>query len=57
MELNVLENKNEFIRLLKQTERGGVEDVIAELEDLGFFEAPASCSQHLNVKVDWWSIL
>ncbi len=50
MELNVVENKNEFIRLLNQTERGGVEDVIAELQDLGFFEAPASCSQHLNVE-------
>lgn len=50
MELDVKENKAEFIRLLKSTEREGVDDVIEELENLGFFEAPASCSQHLNVE-------
>ena len=48
MEIDVKANKEEFIRLLKSTEREGVEDVIEELESLGFFEAPASCSQHLN---------
>lgn len=48
MEIDVKANKEEFIRLLKSTEREGVEDVIEELESLGFFETPASCSQHLN---------
>ena len=41
MEIDVKANKEEFIRLLKSTEREGVEDVIEELESLGFFEAPA----------------
>jgi len=50
MELDVKGNKEEFIRLLKSTEREGVEDVIEELENLGFFEAPASSTQHLNVE-------
>lgn len=44
------ENKEEFIKLLKSTERDGVDDVIAELEDMGFFEAPASCAHHLNTE-------
>ena len=42
------ENKDEFVKLLRSTEREGVDDVIAELEDLGFFEAPASSTQHLK---------
>ena len=40
--------KKEFITLLKSTERDGVDDVIEELQELGFFDAPASSSFHLN---------
>lgn len=43
-------NKEEFIRLLKSTNREGVDYVIEELEKLGFFEAPASSTQHLNTE-------
>ena len=40
--------KKEFITLLKSTKRDGVDDVIEELQELGFFDAPASSSFHLN---------
>lgn len=43
----VQENKEEFCRLLRSTKREGVEYVIEDLEDLGFFEAPASTRFHL----------
>ncbi len=46
----IKENKEEFIRLLQSTNREGVDDTIAELESLGFFEAPASSTQHLNTE-------
>ena len=49
MEINIQKNKEEFISLLKSTEREGLEDVIADLDELGFFEAPASAGHHLNV--------
>lgn len=42
--------KEEFLQLLRSTQRDGVEDVITDLEDLGFFEAPASAGHHLNVE-------
>lgn len=42
------DNKTEFLQLLRSTEREGIENVIEELEDLGFFEAPASTRFHLN---------
>ena len=35
-------NKEEFIELLRSTNRDGVEDCIVDLQELGFFEAPAS---------------
>ena len=44
----ITDNKQEFIRLLRSTERDGVENIISELEELGFFEAPASTKFHLN---------
>ena len=50
MEIDVKANKEEFIELLRSTEREGVDDVIEELDALGFFTAPASCSQHLNTE-------
>lgn len=40
--------KTEFIEILKATERENVGYVIEDLEDLGFFEAPASCKNHYN---------
>ena len=41
-------NKEEFIELLRSTDRTGIEECIANLLDLGFFEAPASTKFHLN---------
>ena len=41
--------KAEFCELLRSTNRPGVDDVIADLESQGFFEAPASAGHHLNV--------
>ncbi len=41
------DNKAEFCQLLRSTEREGVEYVIEDLENLGFFEAPASTRFHL----------
>lgn len=49
MELNIQRNKGEFISLLKSTNREGIDNVIEDLEGLGFFEAPASAGHHLNV--------
>lgn len=40
------ENKSNFIQLLRSTGRKGIDAVIAELERLGFFEAPASRKDH-----------
>lgn len=48
-ELNIQKNKEEFVSLLNSTERPGIDDVIKDLEELGFFEAPASAGHHLNV--------
>lgn len=50
MSCNINENKEEFVKLLKSTGRDGVDDVIEELERLGFFSAPASAGHHLNVE-------
>lgn len=38
--------KDRFVELLRSTEREGVEKVVAALETLGFFEAPASTRFH-----------
>ncbi len=43
-----MNNKDRFIKLLRSTGREGVNEVIDELESLGFFEAPASTRFHLN---------
>ncbi len=40
--------KKEFVSLLRSTERDGVEDLLDELDYLGFFNAPASSRFHLN---------
>lgn len=44
----MLTNKEEFIELLRSTNRDGFEDRIFDLHKLGFFEAPASTKFHLN---------
>ena len=49
MEIDKKKNKEEFDSLLRSTGRDGVDDVIADLEDMGFYEAPASAGHHLNV--------
>ncbi len=48
--IDVKKNKQEFIDLLRSTGREGIDNVIEDLEDMGFFEAPASASHHLNVE-------
>lgn len=40
--------KEEFINLLRSTNREGMDYVIEDLEALGFFKAPASTRFHLN---------
>ncbi len=40
--------KTEFIELLKATDRENIDYVIEDLEDIGFFEAPASSRNHFN---------
>lgn len=44
------EMKEEFLTLLRSTEREGVEELIEALEEMGFFTAPASSNHHLNVE-------
>ena len=48
MHIDKKAHKEEFLTLLRSTEREGVEDLLEELERLGFFEAPASAGHHLN---------
>ena len=43
-----MDYKKKFIELLKTTNRQGIDDLVEELEDLGFFKAPASTKFHLN---------
>lgn len=47
MEINVEENAARFREILRSTERDGVDEVLAGLEALGFFKAPASARHHL----------
>ena len=49
MQIDIEKNKEEFIQLLRSTEREGVEGMLEDLESWGFFEAPASAGHHLNV--------
>lgn len=50
MKVDIKANKEEFLELLRSTKRNGIEDVITDLEELGFFTAPASAGHHLNVE-------
>ena len=45
-----MNTKETFISLLKSTNRQGVDGCIEELENLGFFTAPASTAFHLNTE-------
>lgn len=42
--------KEEFVSLLRSTEREGIDRVISKLESMGFFTAPASSKNHLCVE-------
>lgn len=42
--------KEEFSRILGATNRPGIDKVLNKLEELGFFEAPASTKFHLSCK-------
>ncbi|MDO4756537.1 MAG: HD family phosphohydrolase, partial [Parabacteroides sp.] len=46
----MIDYKKEYIDLLRSTQRDNIEVVITELEDLGFFYAPASTNFHSNYK-------
>ena len=50
MDIDLTPYKNEFIELLRSCKRDGIDDVINDLEEWVFFEAPASAGHHLNVK-------
>ncbi len=50
MNENTSAEKEEFLQLLRSTKRDGVEEVIEDLESLGFFTAPASAGHHLNTE-------
>lgn len=42
-----LDNKKFVVDMLLKTKREGIEDLIAEMEDIGFFSAPCSSGNHL----------
>ena len=48
MNLQMKQNRSEFVELLYSTGREGMDEVIGQLEELGFFQAPASSKIHLN---------
>ncbi|MCD7815902.1 MAG: HD domain-containing protein [Bacteroides sp.] len=48
MNLQMKQNRSEFVELLYSTGREGMDEVINQLEELGFFQAPASSKFHLN---------
>lgn len=50
MDIDLSSYKEEFLQLLRSCKREGMEDVISDLEDQGFFDAPASAGHHLNIK-------
>lgn len=50
MKVDIKANKEEFLELLRSTKRDGIEDVITDIEELGFFTAPASAGHHLNIE-------
>lgn len=47
--ININSNAEQCKALLRSTQRPGIDAVITHLEQLGFFQAPASAGHHLNV--------
>ena len=47
--MNEMSDKERFIEILRGTGRVGMDNVLIQLEQLGFFDAPASTAFHLNV--------
>lgn len=45
-----MERKETFIKILSATKRQGMDKVLAKLDELGFYEAPASSRYHLSCK-------
>ena len=43
-------HKEQFLGILSGTQRAGMENVVAKLEETGFFDAPASSRFHLSCK-------
>ena len=48
--IDIKKNKERCLELLRSTGREGMEDMIIELEKMGYFTAPASSYYHLNVE-------
>ena len=48
--IDIKKNKAECLALLRSTGREGLEDMIIDLEKMGYFIAPASSHHHLNVE-------
>lgn len=48
--IDINANKARCLELLRSTGREGVEDLITDLEKMGYFTAPASSYYHLNVE-------
>ena len=48
MNLQMRQSRSEVVELLYSTGREGMDEVIGQLEELGFFQAPASSKFHLN---------
>lgn len=46
----IFDNKNEIVRLLRNTNREGMNHVIHYLDESGFYEAPSSVCRHHNWK-------
>jgi hypothetical protein len=46
--IDIKKNKETCLKLLRETGREGIEDLIVDLEKMGYFTAPASAVYHLN---------
>lgn len=47
-EINIKENRERFVEILRSTGRDGIEYIIEDLDTWGFFDAPASVRNHFN---------
>ena len=48
MKIDIKKNREECVSLLRSTGREGIEDMIVDLDKMGFFTAPAAVKHHLN---------